>query len=195
MGHATSKAVMRFLHDVRYATRYFVGAGIDIGAGPDPLGQFTEFFPLMTRCRAWDVRDGDAQKLIGVPDGYLDFVYSSHCLEHMNDPDAALSSWLRVLRPGGHLVAIIPDEDMYEQGHWPSKFNTDHKFTFTIYKGKSWSPVSINLIEMVVLQCSVCSVLKLERLDSTYMKGDPKDFDQTAGLVGECAIEMILRKL
>jgi len=31
--HETSKAVLRRLHDSRYITRYFVGDGIDIGAG------------------------------------------------------------------------------------------------------------------------------------------------------------------
>ena len=51
--HETSKALMRRLHDSRFATRYFVGDGIDIGAGGDVLGQYTELFPLMRSCRAW----------------------------------------------------------------------------------------------------------------------------------------------
>jgi hypothetical protein len=61
--HETSKAVMRRLHDIRFATRYFVGDGIDIGSGPDPLSQYAEQLPLMRSCRDWDLKDGDAQIL------------------------------------------------------------------------------------------------------------------------------------
>ena len=50
--HETSKALLRRLHDSRYATRYFAGHGIDIGAGPDTLAQYAEQFPLMRSCRA-----------------------------------------------------------------------------------------------------------------------------------------------
>ena len=57
--HETSKAVMRRVHDSRFVTRYFVGAGIDIGAGKDQLGQYHELFPGMRSCRAWDLPDGD----------------------------------------------------------------------------------------------------------------------------------------
>src|SRR5689334_10588480 len=106
-----SKAVMRRLHDSRFATRYFVGHGIDIGAGTDTLCQYSEQFPLMMGCRAWDLKDGDAQLLESVADNSLDFVHSSHCLEHMRDPLEALQNWLRVLKPGGHAVVTVPDED------------------------------------------------------------------------------------
>lgn len=43
----------------------------------------------------------------------------------------------------------MPDEDLYEQGVFPSRFNADHKSTFTISKYQSWSPVSINLLGLV----------------------------------------------
>ncbi len=53
------------------------------------------------------------------------------------------------VRPGGHLFFIVPDEDLYEQGVFPSRFNGDHKATFTISKTKSWSPVSVNVLDLV----------------------------------------------
>lgn len=81
-----SKAVARRLHDSRFATRWFVGDGIDVGAGADSLGNFRELFPLMRSCRAWDVPDGDAQTLPGVADESLDFVHSSHCLSTCASP-------------------------------------------------------------------------------------------------------------
>jgi SAM-dependent methyltransferase len=78
----------------------------------------------------------------------FDFVYSSHCLEHMRDPRSALLEWWKLVKPGGHLLFIVPDEDLYEQGVFPSRFNSDHKATFTISKARSWSPVSINVLDL-----------------------------------------------
>ena len=95
--------------------------------------------------RVWDLTDGDALEMKGVASDSVDFVHSSHCLEHMKDPARALRSWLRVVRPGGHLIVTVPDEDLYEQGIWPSLFNRDHKATFRIDKPESWSPVSFDL--------------------------------------------------
>jgi hypothetical protein len=41
----------------------------------------------------------------------LDFVLSSHVLEHFWDPIAALREWLRVLKPGGLIFAVIPHKE------------------------------------------------------------------------------------
>src|SRR6266568_4143660 len=140
---------MRRLAEPGFASRYFVGEGIDIGGGYDPLWNYHELFPFMTACQNWDVDDGDAQQMPDVPDARFDFVHSSHCLEHMADPYVALEHWFRILKPGGHLIVLVPDEDLYEQGVWPSTWNADHKRTFTLYKHESWSPVSTNVFELI----------------------------------------------
>lgn len=93
-----SKSIFRRIHDNRFSTRYFVGEGIDIGCGPDPISLYSEFFPKMGRVRGWDLPDGDAQYLEGLQDESFDFIHSSHCLEHMNDPFVALKNWFRVLK-------------------------------------------------------------------------------------------------
>jgi SAM-dependent methyltransferase len=191
--YEASKALMRRLHDSRFATRYFVGHGIDVGAGPDTLGRYVQQFPLMRSCHAWDIKDGDAQFLESIADSSLDFVHSSHCLEHMRDPLEALRHWLRVLKPGGHLVVIVPDEDLYEQGIFPSTFNGDHKWTFTMYKTQSWSPRSINLMALLAELAGQAQTLKVEQLDASFLFGVPR-FDQTLTPVGECALEFVMRK-
>jgi SAM-dependent methyltransferase len=191
--YEASKAVMRRLHDSRFATRYFVGNGIDVGAGPDTLWQYVEQFPLMRSCVVWDLKDGDAQLLASIGNSSLDFVHSSHCLEHMRDPHEALRHWLRVLKPGGHAVVTVPDEDLYEQGVFPSTFNTDHKWTFTMHKVKSWSAKSVNLLELLAKLSGRAQVLKIEQLDATFRFSLPR-VDQTLTPVGECALEFILRK-
>jgi SAM-dependent methyltransferase len=192
--YEASKALMRRLHDSRFATRYFVGDGIDVGAGPDSLAQYAEQFPLMRSCRPWDLDDGDAQFLAGVPDESLDFIHSSHCLEHLHDPHEALHHWLRVLKPGGHLVVVIPDEDLFEQGVFPSTNNPDHKWTFTMHKVKSWSDKSINIVGMLAALADRAQIIKVEQLDATY-RFNLERRDQTMTPVGECAVEFVLRKI
>ncbi len=192
--HETSKALLRRLHDNRYVARYFVGHGIDIGAGPDLLAQYAEQFPLMRGCRSWDMENGDAQLLSTIADDSLDFAHSSHCLEHMSDPREALHHWLRVLRPGGHLIVTVPDEDMYEQGIFPSTFNGDHKWTFTMYKVQSWSPKSVNLLALLAQFADRAQTIKVEQIDAAFRFNQPR-FDQTLTPVAECALEFVLRKL
>ena len=116
------------------------GRILDIGAGSDPITKNAEVF---------DKAQGDAQQvLLHFPKESFDTVFSSHCLEHMVDPIEAINSWYSLVKPGGHLIVIVPDEDFYEQGHFPSIFNLDHKATFTIAKSRSWSPKSFNCLDL-----------------------------------------------
>lgn len=190
----TSKSIIRRMHDIRFVNKYFVGKGIDIGCGPDPLSKFHQQFPLMTELKAWDVSDGDAQLMAGVPDNTYDFVHNSHCLEHMRDPYEAFDNWLRICKPGGHIITTIPDEDLYEQGVWPSTHNPDHKVSWAILKDQSWSPNSINLLEFLYQYKGMVEVLKVELVNSTFIY-DVERFDQTYHHISECAIEFIVRKL
>ena len=128
----TALSMQRRAHDSRFATRYFVGHGLDVGGGHDSLALYVELFPLIRNVVIYDAPQGDAQKLDNVDDACFDFLFSSHCLEHVRDPAEALANWIRVIKPGGHLVISVPDEDLYEQGVWPSTFNGDHKLTFTL---------------------------------------------------------------
>ena len=191
--HETSKALIRRLNDVRYANRYFVGSGVDIGCGDDPLSKYSEQFPLMTALRPWDTPDGDAQFMAGVADNTFDFVHSSHCLEHLDDPFEAFTNWVRITKPGGYIVVTIPDEDRYEQGYWPSVFNRWHKTSWTIAKDESWSPGSNNLLAMLFAFAEHVETLKVELIDAAFKYTEPRH-DQTLHGISECAIEFIVRK-
>lgn len=188
-----SKSIQRRLADSNFIRRYFVRDGLDIGGKPDPLLLYKELFPLIQSVKTWDWEDGDAQFLKGVADCSLDFVHSSHCLEHLVDPAEGLRNWFRVVREGGYLVITVPDEDLYEQGVFPSTFNCDHKWTFTIFKSKSWSDRSLNLLDMVRELGPASEVVRIEQLSANYRFDLPR-FDQTLTPVAECGIELVIRK-
>jgi len=188
-----SKSIVRRLNSPGFVSRYFRGRGVDIGGAPDPLALYTSLFPLVEDVRTWDLEDGDAQFMAGVPDNHFDFVHSSHCLEHLHDPAEGLQNWLRVLKPGGYLIVCIPDEDLYEQGVFPSTFNRDHKRTFTIFKPKSWSAHSVNVLELIQTLGLEAETVKVELIDAAYRYELPR-FDQTLTPVSESAIEFIIRK-
>ncbi|MGL1901443.1 MAG: class I SAM-dependent methyltransferase [Fibrobacterales bacterium] len=190
-----SKSVKRRYHDGDFHSRYFVGHGIDIGGKPDPLSCYVGIFPLMHSVRTWDIEDGDANYMQGVVDNSLDFVASSHCLEHMVDPKLALAHWIRIVKPGGHLIITIPDEDMYEGGVFPSRYNPDHKWTFTMHKIKSWSPKSINVLEMLIEFSPVVEIEKVQQIKEFFRpEFVAKNIDQTLAPNPECCLEFILKK-
>ena len=115
------------------------GRVLDIGAGADPV---------TPDAIAFDLAQGDANRITTFEAGSFDCVYSSHCLEHMHEPVATLANWWSLVKPGGVLFVIVPDEDLYEQGRFPSRFNDDHKHTFTLSKKRSWSPRSHNVLDL-----------------------------------------------
>lgn len=195
MPYEHSKSMKRRYNDGHFHARYFVGQGIDVGGKPDPLGQYRGIFRNMGEVRVWDLEDGDAQMMASVADNTYDFLASSHCLEHMHDPREAFGNWIRIVKPGGFLVVTVPDEDLYEQGVWPSRFNSDHKVTFTIHKAKSWSPVSINVTDLLA---GVSEQINIERIQliNDFYRDDLRQqgIDQTRTIVAECCIEFIVQK-
>jgi len=80
------------------ALRYCKGRGVDIGAGVWPL----------PGARAIENGPHENAYRIEEPAGALDFVFSSHVLEHLDDPERALKEWTRVLAPGGIMVLYLP---------------------------------------------------------------------------------------
>jgi SAM-dependent methyltransferase len=51
----------------------------------------------------------EATNLHGIDDHGYDFVLSSHSLEHTANPVKALKEWIRVVKPGGPVIVVLPD--------------------------------------------------------------------------------------
>ncbi len=156
MSREASKTRAVWGDDVRVLLR---GEGLDVGCGDDPVLPHVERF---------DKADGDANRLSAYVHKSYDFIFASHVLEHLSDPLAALRDWLGLLKPGGHLIVVVPDEDLYEQGRFPSVFNDDHKHTFTLAKACSWSPVSLNVLDLARALDDRAALVRAELQDHGY---------------------------
>lgn len=175
MGNETSKVRPRIRLEL-------VGPlGIDIGCGTDPITPY---------CTRFDREQGDAQT-VREPSESFDWVYSSHCLEHLPRPEEALQNWWNLVKPGGRMVIIVPSEDAYEQSVWPSSFNDEHCHSFTLFKERSWCPASRNLLSMAMALPRV-NVLRAEIIDQRPDNAERIDWTKE-GLV--CHIELVLEKL
>jgi SAM-dependent methyltransferase len=135
----------------------FKGSGLDIGAGEDLIH---------LSARPFDKAQGDANRIDEFLSEQFDYVFSSHCLEHMHNPADAILRWWRLVKVDGHLVVIVPDEDLYEQGFWPSLLNEDHKATFRISE-TTWSPVSYRIQDLIATLPN-SRLISLERQDQGY---------------------------
>jgi SAM-dependent methyltransferase len=116
--------------------------GLDVGAGPDPVpvGRVTSF----------DKEHGDANALSSYfPAASFDWVHGSQVLEHMHDPRAALTDWLKLVKPCGHVVMTIPSWELYESMVFPSRYNPDHKSTWSVWQKGSPAPHHIYVPDFV----------------------------------------------
>lgn len=116
---------------------FCLGDGVDIGFGTDPI---VETAIRIDDTSSWlppyehsvEYRQmtglqlkGDARSLKWFTDGCMDYVYSSHTLEDFEDKEMVLKEWVRILKPGGHLVLLLPDEQCYRQ--FEKNLNPLHK--------------------------------------------------------------------
>lgn len=85
------------------ALEYCKGVGVDIGAGA---------WPLEGARVVENIHEENAYRLDKIADASLDFVFSSHCLEHLERWQDALKLWIGKLKHGGALFLYLPHESM-----------------------------------------------------------------------------------
>jgi SAM-dependent methyltransferase len=193
-----SKSIIRRLSNPNFITKYFVGAGIDIGGGADSLEKYNYLFPNIKSVRNYDRPDGDAQDMPNIKDNVFDFVHSSHCLEHLDSPIRGLNNWLRIVKPRGYLIITVPDEDLYEQGVFPSDWSNEHKWSFAIFKekGTSWNQEnSINIIDLITKTSYRIEIEKIELLSYTFNNRKQREDQTLSSLLTESCIEFVIKKV
>lgn len=108
------------------ALPYLNGEGLDVG------------------CKKWKIKDDaigvDIRQSPGVDliikdwnkidSEKYDYVFSSHCLEHIADWETAISHWVRVIKQGGIIFLYLPNPAVYNR--WSKNHLKAHKHDFTL---------------------------------------------------------------
>ena len=129
VGEELRKSLPRYLRD-GFADRYLSGSKIlDIGY----KGYLDKVEPILPHAIGVDLDyPGYDGKRLPFPDASQDSVFTSHTLEHISEYRSAIADWFRVLRIGGFLIIVVPDQFLYERKRsLPSKWNRDHKRFYT----------------------------------------------------------------
>ena len=100
--------------------QYCIGKGCDIGFGGDKIKK-TDCdgidFPQPYANVGIDKVDIPCDVInneIPVPDNTYDYVYTSHLIEDFISTVDALRKFIRILKSGGNLILVFPDQQKYE---------------------------------------------------------------------------------
>jgi len=113
---------------------YLRGRGLDLGAGifkvlPHVISVDNCHHEQFGQSINPDVKIETAEKLDVFASQSMDFVFSSHLLEHIQDYKAALKEWWRVVKQDGYLILYLPHKEFYPNVGTPGA-NPDHKHDF-----------------------------------------------------------------
>jgi len=157
---------------------YCQGDGLDVGFGGDPIVPHAICMDMLQGYARYENHiqhlHGDARNLRWFSANSLDWVYSSHVLEDFEDTRTVLDEWLRVVRPGGHLVLYLPDEQTYraycrKHGKAPNVHHIHENFSMDFVKSclahrddveivHQRFPVGIYSFELVLRKIDPCPV-------------------------------------
>ena len=185
----TSKAKARRLKEGFFEKYVNDRKVIDIGVGR--IDTFDGADPLTEWCDTWDKDNGNAELMESVANATYDTVYNSHLLEHLDRPIIAIMNWMRILKPGGHLIICVPHRDLYERKlTLPSKWNLDHKFF--ILPETEEAPDTKSFKHLIEMGCKdyKWELIAMDIHDSCTNHDKPEEHGD-----GEFQIQAIIKKL
>lgn len=98
-----------------FAERLCKGIGYDIGCSKIEWS-LPGSIPI-------DLEFDDPWHATNLPDNPVDYIFSSHCLEHISDWVEAIIYWKLHIKPGGVLFLYLPH---YDQEYWRPWWNRKH---------------------------------------------------------------------
>lgn len=105
---------------IPFAKHYCKGVGYDIGCN-----RLEWAFP---GSQGIDLNFNDPWDAYNLPDQQVNYIYSSHCLEHLSDWVSVLDYWTSKLKHCGVLFLYLPH---YDQEYWRPWNNRKHLHAFT----------------------------------------------------------------
>ncbi len=118
-----------------YAQKYCRGRGLDIGSST----------PSLPGARAVENTPSEHAEDLQEKDDSLDFVFSSHLLEHLSKPFEALDHWINKIKPGGYCFLYLPHPG---SDHWSKKNLPFHLWNPNPLEMEKWVNEN-NRIELV----------------------------------------------
>lgn len=104
---------------IPYAKHFCFGKGYDIGCGKIEWA-YPGSFPI-------DLNISLPYHATNLPEKEVNYIFSSHCLEHIDDWVATMEYWYSCLKAEGILFLYLPD---YTQEYWRPWNNKKHKHIF-----------------------------------------------------------------
>lgn len=105
---------------IPYANHYCKGVGYDIG--------FCKEEWKYPGAIGIDISLNNGFHADNLPNDAVDYIYSSHCLEHVDHWVNTLTLWISKLKAGGILFLYLPD---FSQVYWRPWHNKKHNHCFT----------------------------------------------------------------
>lgn len=177
-GPETQKAHERRVREKFYEL-YCQGSGLDIGhSGSDNSEPITNAIGIDVTFPGYD------GTILPFGNETQDFVYSSHCLEHIENYTQSLVEWWRVLKTGGHLIITVPHKCLYEKkANLSSNFNGGHLRFYT--------PGSLMKEIEESLQMNSYRLIYIKDCSEGFDYGIPPEKHSC----GEYSIELVLQKI
>lgn len=98
-----------------FAQQFCQGKGFDIGCNRQEWA--------LPGARGIDLNFNDGYDAYNLPNEIVDYVFSSHCLEHLPDWVGALDHWGSRINKGGTIFLYLPH---YDQKYWRPWNNRKH---------------------------------------------------------------------
>jgi SAM-dependent methyltransferase len=101
---------------IPFAKKLCIGTGYDIGYSKEEW--------KLPAAIGIDIEDGKGFDANHLPEGQVDYIFSSHCLEHVENWVDTLDYWLSHIKKGGVLFLYLPD---FSQTYWRPWNNKKHR--------------------------------------------------------------------
>ena len=165
-----------------FFNKYMKGVGLDIGF-QGYVG--SNIVPILPGATGIDIGyPGYDGITLPFADKTQDYVFSSHCLEHISDYKNAMQDWYRVVKTNGYIIIIVPHQFAYEKRkELPSRWNRDHKRFYTLAK-------LVSEIEEALDPNTYRIVSAKDRTNDDLVKYPPKVHSN-----GPYEIEVVVRKI
>lgn len=110
--------------------KYCRGLGIDCGCGTNRLSPSVltiDWYPHSDTDMIWNCVHEGGRHPYPFRDNRFDFIFASHLIEDFAPEEIqwVFNEWMRLIKPGGYLVLLVPDMENKRYPDWDEQFTED----------------------------------------------------------------------